>query len=122
MTDFGRYRLTYEPGSPDMFSGILEHGVEMSISGEADLPQLLGFFEAFLKASGYVFDGELKIQAPEKTQNERVADFWFEDGYSLTGNPYASPDTIVFSGTGLPGALGDDGISFASKYDVVKLG
>jgi hypothetical protein len=23
-------------------------------------------------------------------------DFWVEDGISLTGNPYASPDTITF--------------------------
>ena len=24
-------------------------------------------------------------------------DFWYEDGYSLTGNPYSAPDTITFN-------------------------
>jgi hypothetical protein len=28
-------------------------------------------------------------------------DFWHEDGYSLTGNPYSAPDTITFN-TGMP--------------------
>ena len=39
-------------------------------------------------------------------------DFWEEDGISITGNPYASPDTIVFGNTHLPGGMGEDHISF----------
>ena len=39
-------------------------------------------------------------------------DFWEEDGISITGNPYASPDTIVFGSTHLPGGMGEDHISF----------
>jgi hypothetical protein len=39
-------------------------------------------------------------------------DYWNEDGISLTGNPSASPDTLVFGGTRLPGGMGDDHISF----------
>jgi hypothetical protein len=35
-------------------------------------------------------------------------DFWDNDGISLTGNPYYSPDQIVFTGSGLPGGMGDD--------------
>ena len=38
--------------------------------------------------------------------------YWEEDGISLTGNPSASPDTLVFGGTRLPGGMGDDHISF----------
>jgi len=38
-------------------------------------------------------------------------DFWENDGISLTGNPYASPDMLVI-GSGLPGGLGEDHISF----------
>jgi len=34
-------------------------------------------------------------------------DFWEDDGISLTGNPYASPDAIIF-GSRLPGGIGDD--------------
>jgi hypothetical protein len=61
MTDFGRYRLIYEPGAYDPRSGVLDHTVEMTISGEADLPNLLPFFASFLRATGYVFNGEIKI-------------------------------------------------------------
>ena len=63
-------------------------------------------------------------------------DFWHDDGVEFIGNPYgdsyfplaaksvpfnygmcgqASQDTIVFSGSHLPGGLGDDHISFASN-------
>jgi hypothetical protein len=64
MTDFGRYRLTYEPGPADPYSGVLEHAVEMSISGEANIDQMLSFFGDFLKANGYAYDGELKVVPP----------------------------------------------------------
>ena len=40
-------------------------------------------------------------------------DFWKEDGISLTGNPYAAPDTIVL-GSGLPGGCQTDTITFTS--------
>jgi hypothetical protein len=44
-------------------------------------------------------------------------DFWEEDGYSLTGNPNPSPDTITFSGTNkvVLGCLGEDHISLNSS-------
>ena len=61
MTDFGRYRISYEPGPFDPYSGVLEHAVEMSISGQASIEQMLSFFDAFLKANGYVYDGEVTI-------------------------------------------------------------
>ena len=50
----------------------------------------------------------------ESTYESSLAnqDFWQEDGISLTGNPYASPDQIVFSGSRLPGGLGEDHIPF----------
>ena len=41
-------------------------------------------------------------------------DYWYEDGFSLTGNPTASGDTINFGG-GLPGGMGDDHIVFSSN-------
>lgn len=61
MTDFGRYRLSYEPGPNDPYSGVLGVDIEMSISGEANLTQLVSFFDAFLKASGFVYDGQLEM-------------------------------------------------------------
>ena len=53
----------------------------------------------------------------ESTYERSLADqdFWKEDGISLTGNPHYSPDQIVFTGSGLPGGLGDDHISFNSS-------
>ena len=44
-------------------------------------------------------------------------DYWYEDGFSLTGNPTASEDTITFGG-GLPGGMGEDHISFGYASSV----
>ena len=42
-------------------------------------------------------------------------DYWEEDGFSVVGNPgTASPDTIVFGGSALPGGMGNDHITFSS--------
>jgi hypothetical protein len=60
MTDFGRYRLSYEP-SEKTWGYHIEAEVQMAISAEADLDQMCDFFESFLRASGYVFDGKLEI-------------------------------------------------------------
>ena len=41
-------------------------------------------------------------------------DYWEEDGFSVVGNPgTASPDTIVFGGSALPGGMGNDHITFS---------
>jgi hypothetical protein len=63
-TDYGTYRLTFEPPS-DMITP----SVDMTLSGEADLSQMLSLFEAFLQASGYVLKGELEIVEPDTTSN-----------------------------------------------------
>ena len=63
MFEFGRYTLSYQP--PE---GAVEAAVDMSISSEADLPQMLSFFESFLQAAGYVIEGKelvLERRAPE---------------------------------------------------------
>ncbi len=63
MFEFGRYTLSYQP--PE---GAVEAAVDMSISSEADLTQMLQFFESFLQAAGYLLeDRELSLQrkAPE---------------------------------------------------------
>jgi len=45
--------------------------------------------------------------------------WWGEDGFSITGNPTASPDTLVFSGSRVPGGMGNDHISFGNLVDDV---
>ena len=56
MIDFGHYTLSFTPGVPDPDSGVLDHSVEMRISGEASLTQLAEVFTDFLKANGYQFN------------------------------------------------------------------
>jgi hypothetical protein len=63
MFEFGRYTLSYQP--PE---GAVEAAVEMSISSEADLSQMMRFFESFLQAAGYGLDDRelsLERKAPE---------------------------------------------------------
>ena len=79
MTEFGRYRLSYEPPQ-----GCVEAEVEMAISSEATLPQIIELFEAFLKASGYVFEGRLEVVTGEEVEElERERDFWKEQTCKL---------------------------------------
>lgn len=59
MSSFGKYNVSYTPS--DDPCEYLQVAVEMSISSEATLPDMLNFFTDFLRASGYVFDGELEI-------------------------------------------------------------
>lgn len=108
MTDFGRYRLSYEPGKPEPYSGVLEHSVDMSISGEATVPQLLQFFETFLKAAGYVFNGDLRLVTSKR---EEELDPWF----SLSSDfvPFTS-DSVVAAESVPMSFFGEDIISFNS--------
>jgi hypothetical protein len=62
-SDYGNYRLVFEPPGDQITPRI-----EMTLSGEADLTQMLAFFDAFLQASGYQLDGKeltLERSAPE---------------------------------------------------------
>jgi hypothetical protein len=80
MLEFGKYTLKYTPpdGSPT------DHCIEMSISSEATLYQMLEFFQSFLRAAGYEFDGkEMCLErtapdfgdVPEKWDMDSV-DYW----------------------------------------------
>jgi hypothetical protein len=71
MFEYGRYTLSYQP--PE---GAAEADVSMSISSEADLTQMLRFFEGFLQAAGYVIEGKeltLERTAPDFSS---VPDKW----------------------------------------------
>jgi hypothetical protein len=54
MLEFGKYTLQYTPptGSPT------DHSIDLRISSEATLQQMLEFFSSFLRAAGYEFDGK----------------------------------------------------------------
>lgn len=98
METSGKYTVSYTPSNdPHEY---LQVAVEMSISSEATLSDMAAFFTDFLRASGYVFDGELSIKSDKtETTNTPDQDFWFNDGFSFVGSGMlggASADTISF--------------------------
>ncbi len=107
MFEFGRYNLSYQP--PE---GAVEADVNMSISSEANLSEMLRFFETFLQASGYQLDGrELTLEAPKYDPGYTVKPFTFND--TLFGG--SSSDTISFGAAnfaGMWGGMGEDVIKF----------
>jgi hypothetical protein len=54
MPEFGKYTLKYVP--PD--ESPTDHSIELTISSEATLYQMLEFFQSFLRATGYEFEGK----------------------------------------------------------------
>ena len=97
MTEFGTYVLKYKAPK-----GSGESKVKMSISAEATVTEMLAFFSDFLRGSGYVFDGDIVIDIPREPLSfceNSWNSFWEEDGFSMTGNPYASNDTISIGST-----------------------
>jgi len=115
-SEFGTFRLTYTPSevrSPD-YPSIT---VDMSMDGEADINDMLRFFEAFLQASGYVLKGELQISEPEKEKERNLETF---TTFNFTGDPYIyggeSEDTIFF------GAAQPVGSCFSTHSDIISFG
>jgi hypothetical protein len=77
MIEFGKYVLKYVPPA----SAGIEPTVDMSISSEANLNEMLEFFTSFLKASGYYID-ENKELVFERTAPDfsDVPDKWWHTG------------------------------------------
>ena len=116
MIEFGKYTLKYEPPT----SGGIEATVDMSISSEASLSEMLEFFTSFLKASGYYIDENKELVIDRKAPDfSDVPDKW---GFSNWDAGAFSPTEysgvvggdFVIAGAGLPGGMGDDIISFGS--------
>ena len=74
-SEFGIYQVTYTP-TEWCDSSYVEPSVKMSISGEADLSQMLSFFECFLKASGYEFEGKELRSESSASDFSDVPDKW----------------------------------------------
>lgn len=60
-SEYGTYRLTYTPPAPRGDEEYPLITVEMSTSGDANIEQMLRFYEAFLAASGYYLKGDLQV-------------------------------------------------------------
>jgi hypothetical protein len=69
-SDYGTYRLSYTPPAPLGDEEYPLITVEMSTSGDANIEQMLRFYEAFLAASGYHLRGELQVVQPETQSHE----------------------------------------------------
>jgi hypothetical protein len=93
-SDYGTYRLAFEPPADQ-----ITPSVEMTLSGEADVSQMLDLFESFLQAAGYVLKGDLKVI-------ERAPD------YSFSGPVFVDNDSIDFS---FLSSNSDDLFSFGDK-------
>ena len=111
MESTGRYVVRYEPS--DSRHEYLQTRIEMSISDEATFDDMANFFDAFLKAAGFVYDGELQVVNPEKdTYFTDFANFDFGDRVIYGGQ---GTDTISFGAAQAvdwPGYAGNDVISF----------
>ena len=98
MSEFGKYTLKYKPPK-----GAAETKVKMEISAEAAIPELLIFFEDFMRASGYIIDGK-------KLSLEReVPDFGNLD-ISSFGSSYPGPFWGGGSPKGAEGAQATGGV------------
>jgi len=99
-SDYGTYRLTYTPPASDGTEDYPAISIEMSTGGEANLDQMLRFYEAFLAASGYILKGELQVVEPE-------------------ANPYfTSFANFDFGDQVIYGSAGTDTISFGAAQAV----
>jgi len=96
-SDYGTYRLIYTPPAPDGREEYPLIAIEMSTGGDANVEQMLRFYEAFLAAAGYVLKGDLQVVEPER-------DPW---GHMTVRGSQAA-DFIPFS-------MSDDVISFGVK-------
>lgn len=98
MITFGAYRLTYEP--PD--DGIETH-IDMCISSEANVEQMLEFFKSFLMAAGYPvgFEDALILEIPN-------------DGITNPDYPTIGDCMATCGPTAWGGAIGSDYAGYAN--------
>jgi hypothetical protein len=65
-SDYGTYRLSYTPPESTGREDYPNIAIEMSTSGDANVEQMLRFYEAFLAASGFMLNGELQVVKPDQ--------------------------------------------------------
>lgn len=97
-SDYGTYRLSYTPPASDGHEEYPLIAIEMSTSGDANIDQMLRFYEAFLAASGYVLKGDLVVSEPER------------DPWALTARGSQGTDFVPFGSIST-----DDTFSFGVK-------
>jgi hypothetical protein len=69
-SDYGTYRLSYTPPASNGDEDYPLIAIEMSTEGDANVDQMLQFYEAFLAASGYILRGDLQVVERESKKQE----------------------------------------------------
>ena len=103
--DYGTYRLTYTPPAPDGNEEYPLIAIEMSTGGDANVDQMLRFYEAFLAAAGYILKGDLQVV---ERGNSPKYDVWDGPYNYVTAGGSQATDFVPFS------AVGNDVISFGA--------
>jgi hypothetical protein len=99
-SEYGTFRLTYTPPEATGQEYYPLITVEMSTSGDANVDQMLRFYEAFLAASGFSLRGDLQVVEPDDSPRY--------DPWSITTRGSQATDFVPFS-------LSDDVISSGGK-------
>ena len=102
--DYGTYRLTYTPPESDGHEEYPLIAIEMGTGGDANVEQMLRFYEAFLAASGYILKGDLQIVESEK------------DPYFTSFANFDFGDQVIYGGQGT------DTISFGAAQPAMEFG
>ena len=93
-SDYGTYRLTYTPPASDGNEYYPAISIEMSTGGDANVEQMLRFYEAFLAASGYILKGDLQIVKAEEAFDK---DYWQKKYFDLLNSVPESSDYPKFA-------------------------
>ena len=101
-SEYGTYRLSFTPPASTGLEDYPNIAIEMSTGGDANVDQMLKFFEAFLSAAGYILKGNLQVVEPE----ENTWGGFFD--HTTMGGGHAA-EFVPFS------LNNDDVISFSSK-------
>jgi hypothetical protein len=104
MDTYGRYRLHFEPHSDDS-----SPSVTMEFSGQANIEQMLSAFDAFLKANGYVYDGEVQIVEGEEAFDKQ---YWQSKYLELLRSP---SEAVSHYNVTCQGSQGVDFVPFSSS-------
>jgi hypothetical protein len=99
-SEYGTYRLSYTPPEPTGHEDYPNITIEMSTGGDANVDQMLKFFEAFLAAAGYQLKGDLQVVEPENIWGGCYAYTTMGGGQATDFVPFSlnTDDVISFSG------------------------
>ena len=98
-SEHGIFRLSYTPPESTGDEDYPLITVEMSTGGDANVDQMLRFYEAFLAASGFILKGELVVNGPEPVYSP----------WALTAQGSQGTDFVPFN------QYANDVISFGDK-------